>query len=93
MEKHEFQPPFGLKIDTEGFEVQVIEGASKFLQETQFVISEVPVADRFEGGYSFAEFIALMNKHGFSVCDILDIGRADSSEVTFMDLVFKKTTV
>jgi FkbM family methyltransferase len=90
MEKHNFQPPFGLKIDTEGSEVQVIEGASKFLRDTQFVITEIPVANRFEGGYSFAELIALMSKRGFSVCDILDIGRANNSEVIFMDLVFKR---
>jgi FkbM family methyltransferase len=91
MEEHNFQPPFGLKIDTEGFEIQVIEGAPKFLQKTQFVIAEVQVVERFEGGHSFAEFIALMDKHGFSVCDILDIGRADSSEVIFLDLVFRGT--
>ncbi len=90
MEKHNFQPPFGLKIDTEGFEMQVIEGAFKFLRETQFIIAEVPIANRFEGGYSFAEFITLMDKKGFCVCDIMDIGRADDSEVIFMDLVFKK---
>ncbi|MGE5444597.1 MAG: FkbM family methyltransferase [Ignavibacteriales bacterium] len=91
MEKHNFQPPFGLKIDTEGSEAEVIEGASDFLKETIFAILEVTVADRFEGGYSFAELIALMSKRGFSVCDILDIGRAENSEVTFMDLVFKRT--
>jgi FkbM family methyltransferase len=91
MEEHNFQPPFGLKIDTEGFEIQVIEGAPRFLQKTQFVIAEVSVMERFEGGYSFAEFIALMDRCGFSVCDILDIGRADNSEIIFMDLVFRGT--
>ena len=91
MEKHHIQPPFGLKIDAEGFEMQVIEGASKFLLETQFVITEVPVSNRFEEGYSFAQFIALMDKCGFSVCDILDIGRATNTEVIFMDLVFRRT--
>ena len=91
MEKQNFQPPFGLKIDAEGFEMQVIEGASKFLLETQFVITEVPVSNRFEEGYSFAQFIALMDKCGFSVCDILDIGRATNTEVIFMDVVFRRT--
>jgi FkbM family methyltransferase len=91
LERQNFYPPFGLKMDTEGFEFQVIEGASRFLEKTEFVITEVPVANRFEGGYSFADFILLMNERGFSVCDILDIGRADNSEVIFMDLVFRRT--
>ena len=91
MEKHNWHQPFGLKMDVEGFEFQIIEGASRFVEKTEFVITEVPVANRFEGGYSFADFILLMNERGFSVCDILDIGRADNSEVIFMDLVFRKT--
>jgi FkbM family methyltransferase len=82
-------PPFGLKIDAEGAELEVIRGASATLRDTQFVIAEVGVAPRFEGGYRFAEFIAAMDEAGFSVCDILDLGRA-GSVVTFFDLVFRR---
>ena len=92
MEKHNFRPPFGLKIDTEGFEHQVIEGAPNFLLETQFVIAEVSVARRFAGGYSFAEFIQIMNKNGFSLCDILHAQkpRVPASELRFVDAMFKR---
>ena len=65
MERYSFQSPFGLKIDTEGFDYQVIQGARNFLRETQFVIAEVNVAKRYEGGYSFAEFIAIRDENGF----------------------------
>lgn len=82
--------PFGLKIDAEGGELDVIRGATETLRRTEFVIAEVSVLDRFAGGYSFSEFVAAMAEAGFAVRDILGVGRADSSDVTFVDLVFRR---
>jgi len=65
MEEYGFEPPFGLKIDTEGFEDQVVRGATNFLRRTQFVIAEVSVAERFLESYTFAEFTELMDENDF----------------------------
>jgi FkbM family methyltransferase len=90
--KHAFPEPFGLKIDTEGAELEVIRGATATLERTLFVIAEVGVLhNRFEGSYSFAQFIAAMDQAGFEVCDLLAIGRLDSSRhVTYLDFVFQR---
>lgn len=85
MKEHNFQPPFGLKIDTEGFELQVIKGASEFLRETEFVIAELSVAERFTGSYLFAEFAEEMNRNEFYLWDILHIGGKK-----FVDAVFRR---
>lgn len=93
LEKHDFQPPFGLKIDTEGFEYQVVEGASNFLRKTQFVIAEINVAKIYEeDSYSFTEFINIMDKNGFSFYDILHTGRQrlPPHELLYVDAVFRK---
>lgn len=82
--------PFGLKIDAEGAELDVIRGAAETLRHTDFVIAEVSVLDRFEGGYTFAEFVAAMAAAGFVTRDVLGLGRSDSSAVTFLDLVFMR---
>ncbi|MGJ5817242.1 FkbM family methyltransferase [Paludibaculum fermentans] len=82
--------PFGLKIDAEGAELGIIHGATATLRETEFLIVEVSVSQRFEGGYQFAEMIAELDRLGFSAVDILDIGRADTAQVTFLDLVFQR---
>jgi FkbM family methyltransferase len=88
---HAFPEPFGLKIDTEGAELEVIRGATATLEQTLFVIAEVSVLhNRFEGSYSFAQFIAAMNQAGFEVCDLLGIGRVVSSYVVDVDLVFQR---
>ena len=90
LDRYEFEPPFGLKIDAEGCELDVVMGAERFLASTDFVIAEVAVADRFEKSYTFAAFVAAMDARGFAVRDVLEIGRAASSEVTFLDLMFAR---
>ncbi len=82
--------PFGLKIDAEGAELDILQGAAATLHETEFLILEVSVPRRFEGGYRFAGMIAELDRLGFAMVDILDIGRADTSQVTFLDLVFQR---
>jgi FkbM family methyltransferase len=66
-----FDGPFGIKIDTEGYELEVIKGAKKTLKDTEFVIAEVSVRERFAGGYRFSELIAEMGKNGFEPLDFL----------------------
>jgi len=82
--------PFGLKIDVEGAELEVIRGAAQTLRETEFVISEVSVLPRFEGSYRMLDFVSELDVRGFEVCDILDIGRTATSHVAYFDLVFKR---
>ena len=90
--RHAFPAPFGLKIDTEGAELEVIRGAARTLERTVFVIAEVNVLHgRFPGSYSFAQFIAAMDQAGFEVCDLLGVGRrGSSSHVNYVDLVFQR---
>jgi FkbM family methyltransferase len=89
-QKKQWKPPFGLKIDTEGFEYEVIKGAGTLLEQTQFVIAEVSLRERFERSYTFAEFIELMGSLGFALRDILDGHKtAVGGEVLFIDAFFQ----
>ena len=85
-----WQGPFGLKIDAEGYEHHVIEGAAGLLAETQFVIAEVSITRPFAGGASFAEFIALMDRHGFALYDLLDGLKRGRGGVEFVDAMFRR---
>jgi FkbM family methyltransferase len=89
LESRNWTPPFGLKIDVEGFEHEVIEGASRLLGETQFVIPEVSITRRFRGERSCAELIEMMGVRGFEVCDVLDAGR--SLLGIHADLLFRRS--
>jgi FkbM family methyltransferase len=85
----EFSAPIGLKIDTEGFELEVIEGATRLLERTLFVIAEVSVAARFEGGYSFADLVCALDQRGFAAVDLLDVSRSRRGPgARYVDVLF-----
>ena len=62
----------GLKIDTEGYELDVIKGSKKTLLHTKFVIAEVRHNHTsFKGVYKLHEFMNEMDKNGFLLTMIL----------------------
>jgi len=48
----------GLKIDTEGFELEVIAGLKKHVDRVDFIISETSVLNRFENSYNFSQLVS-----------------------------------
>lgn len=88
--EHDWKPPFGLKLDTEGSEMEVLRGASDMLARTEFVISEVSVHERFQGACTCAELVAEMRTRGFEFCDLLD---ADVTPLgVHADALFRRMT-
>lgn len=84
LDRTDLKPSFGLKIDTEGYEVEVIRGARKLLDQTEFVIAETSVAPRFEGGYQARELLSALRESGFVATDFLKSSRA------FVDVLFER---
>lgn len=89
-----FPGPYLLKIDTEGFEREVLLGATKTLESTAMIIVESSVAPRFQGACSFAELVRLMDERGFRLFDILyvkPLGRGGA--INYMDTAFIRKDV
>jgi FkbM family methyltransferase len=62
----------GIKIDVEGFELDVIKGSSKTLKSTEFVLAEVRHNyESFKGVYKLQDFILEMHKNDFILTMIL----------------------
>ncbi len=61
----------GVKVDTEGHEIAVLDGLDAARDRVAFLICEVSVLNRFEDGYSFADLIAAMDAKGFRMLTIL----------------------
>ena len=55
----------GIKLDTEGHELEALKGLTRHLDRIDFIACEVSVLDRFAGGYRFAELIARLDAMGF----------------------------
>ena len=67
-----YKTPYLIKIDTEGYERQVVRGAAESLERTDIVVTEVSVVKRFDTSYEFSEFVALMDERNFALFDILE---------------------
>jgi len=83
------EEPILIKIDTEGYEDNVIAGAEKFLSHAEIVIAEVNIRKRFEGSYHFGDFIEIMKAKNFNFFDIIDLGQFGiDGPLMYMDAVF-----
>ena len=75
----------GIKIDTEGYELNVIKGAKNILLSTNFVIAEVRHNHKsFHNQYEMHEFIYEMEINGFILSRIL------TAKPLIADLCFEK---
>ncbi|HYF27836.1 MAG TPA: FkbM family methyltransferase [Baekduia sp.] len=67
---HRLRGPFVLKVDVEGAELQVLEGARETLAATDVVLLEVSLFQLVPGGAELADVVAWMRTTGFSPYDV-----------------------
>lgn len=70
IEQFHLQGPYLIKVDVQGFELQVLNGACKSLQNTEVVLLEISLFEFYKSSPTFADVIAYMDRHGFSVYEI-----------------------
>lgn len=61
-----------LKMDVQGAEIDVLEGAEKILEKIKWIYLEVSFVDCNRGAPLFSEVFLYLNKRGYHVCDICD---------------------
>jgi len=84
------KPPYLLKIDVDGHELAVLEGAEFVLKDASIVIIEAPLQKTDVSAF-FARSGVLLT-HGFYLVDIVDMAYYDGV-LWQVDLVFVKKTV
>ena len=75
----------GVKVDTEGFELEVIRGLNERADQVHFVVAEVTIRRRFVDGYWCSELIGALAERGFEFYNFM--GRAMHGP-RFYDMVF-----
>jgi FkbM family methyltransferase len=65
------KPPFGIKIDAEGFELEILKGLTKHWGLVQFIICEASIRRRFENSYQMSELVSFMLQHDFMFFNFL----------------------
>jgi FkbM family methyltransferase len=91
VQEHGLEGPFVIKLDVQGYELEVLKGAVKTLEQTEILITEASLwADRKgRGMVKFAELISWLDAHGFVLYDISSLSRRSlDGAMTELDLVF-----
>ena len=83
-----YRPPYVLKIDVEGAELMVLEGARRTLEQTELIIAEISVMRRYSDEPTFAETIAALDGLGFELFDIPELSQAHNGPLIYLDAAF-----
>lgn len=71
----DIEPPGLLKIDAQGYEMQIMKGAVKVLPAFEAVVLEVATIEINEGAPVLHDVVGFMKAAGFVAYDILEIHR------------------
>jgi len=81
-----------IKIDAEGLDLDVLEGASDFLSKTEIFMVEAGIVNK-QFTNSFLKVINFMDENGYRLFDITDLNRPFNPAVLWLtELVFVKKT-
>jgi FkbM family methyltransferase len=64
-----------LKIDTEGYELEILKGGQDTIEKgIDYIILEAPLTDNFSKSYSFSEIVGFLANKNFEVLQVLKAG-------------------
>ena len=87
--EHQTAGPYLVKIDTQGSELRVLDGAQEILKQTELIVLEASLFGFFLGGPQFGELVAYLKDRGFVVYDIFGAHyRPLDGALAQVDLVF-----
>jgi FkbM family methyltransferase len=93
VEERQAVPPYLIKIDVQGAELDVLAGAGAVLSGTDFVLLEVSFFQFFDRGPVFYDVVSYMKTKGFVPYDILGLQyRPLDGALSQVDIAFVKET-
>ena len=82
-----------LKLDVQGFEAEVLKGASKSLSRIPLCYLEVSITPLYEGEVPFLPILIELSKHGHEVIDVFRGIKAKNGQLLQVDILTKHSKV
>ncbi|MCM1981752.1 FkbM family methyltransferase [Lyngbya confervoides] len=83
------RPPELLKIDVQGYELEVLKGAEQTLPSLQAILAEVNLIDIHQGVSLFAETVHWLHERGWGTFDICELHRRPLDQALWqVDVLF-----
>jgi FkbM family methyltransferase len=87
--KHSLEAPILLKADVQGYELDMLRGATQTLEKVEVILLEVSLLPYNIGAPLFAEVVEFMAMRRFLVYDICHLHRRQSDDTAFqVDVLF-----
>jgi FkbM family methyltransferase len=83
-------PRIFMKMDTQGFDGEVISGAGDYLHQTLAIQSEISVVPIYDGMLSYTESLARYHNLGFKLVDLFVVGRTEDGLVVEYDCLMRR---
>lgn len=91
IEDFDMEAPFVLKVDAQGGELRILEGAIKTVEKSEVIILEVQLFQGTEGGPQLFDIVAFLKSKGFVAYDIVGNNyRPLDRALAEVDIVFVK---
>jgi len=83
---------FFLKIDTQGFEQEVLAGSSGSLPKMLGIQLELPIVHLYDGTWSLSEAFAFMSANGFVLSQVRPVNYSpqDPASLVEIDAIFRR---
>lgn len=86
------EKPILIKLDVQGYELNVLKGAKNFLDNCEYIIIELSFKELYNGQPLFNDIYSFLINKNFALIDILDYSRNPNSfEMLQIDALFYKT--
>ena len=81
-----------LKMDTQGYDLEVFKGAQSVLSNTSCILSELSLIPIYDGMPNYSEALSMFESHGFNVSGFYPITRNKNMTLNEVDCVLVNTS-
>ena len=87
IEQNNLPIPQLLKLDTQGSELDILQGATKILGKTELIVTEMPIIEYNKGAPNFSEYLNFFKSHDYIPVDVLEVHRGEETLIQ-LDILF-----
>ena len=87
IEQNDLPIPQLLKLDTQGSELDILQGATKLLGKTELIVTELPIIEYNKGAPNFSEYLNFFKSHDYIPVDVLEVHRGEETLIQ-LDVLF-----